>query len=382
MLRNKAPYTLLPGLAVLLFSALVCAEEIGPIPGNLPPATGPETYETRNLIPFNGVSLLENAQAARLRSRPRVSAALVQLAEEYSDHLRAGTGKSFKSKRSLLRIANNRVVVDAVASEDAEQLQKALESQGMTHSARFGRIVSGRLPIQAINGLEHMPQLNFIRPAIMINRVGNVTSQGDLAARADIARTLYGIDGIGITVGTLSDSYNCLGGAAGDVASGDLPSGVVVLEEIADCTGATDEGRAMMQIIADVAPGASQAFHTAFNGLANFAQGIVDLANAGAEVIVDDIGYANEPMFQDSIIAQAVDTVAGMGVSYFSSAGNSSRNSYESDTYPSGSSVFGYGHAHDFDPGPGVDFFQKIYVPVGEAIAVILNWDSPYFLLW
>ncbi len=82
------------------------------------------------------------------------------------------------------------------------------------------------------------------------------------------------------------------------------------------CPG-TDEGRAMLQIVHDVAPGASLAFNTAFLGTANFAQGIVNLANSGSKVIVDDVIYFAEPMFQDGIIAQAVDTVKGNGVAYF-----------------------------------------------------------------
>ena len=38
----------------------------------------------------------------------------------------------------------------------------------------------------------------------------------------------------------------------------------------------------MMQLIHDVAPKANQAFHTAFHGQADFAQGIVDLKNAAS----------------------------------------------------------------------------------------------------
>ena len=74
-----------------------------------------------------------------------------------------------------------------------------------------------------------------------------------------------GYNGAGINVGVLSDSYNNLGGAAADVASGDLPAaGVNVLED--NSSGGTDEGRAMCQLIHHVAPGASISFATAEGG--------------------------------------------------------------------------------------------------------------------
>ena len=43
-------------------------------------------------------------------------------------------------------------------------------------------------------------------------------------------------------------------------------------------------------------------------------QGIIELADAGADVIVDDVIYFAEPMFQDGIIAQAVDMVKSRGI--------------------------------------------------------------------
>ncbi|MGH8586578.1 MAG: hypothetical protein ACREWE_10495 [Gammaproteobacteria bacterium] len=165
-----------------------------------------------------------------------------------------------------------------------------------------------------------------------------MTSRGDAAIRADVARMTFGVVGTGVMVGTLSDSFNCLGGAAAGVASGDLPAGITVLEEGPCADGRTDEGRGMMEIIHDIAPGTTQAFHTAEGGQANFAQGIIDLANAGAKVINDDIIYFAEPFYQDGIIAQAVNTVKGMGVAYFSSAGNDGRQAYESPFVRAGSS--------------------------------------------
>jgi len=280
-----------------------------------------------------------------------------------------------------LKITKGLVVIDAVASGDVSKLRSDLEKLGMENTAVFGRIVSGQIPIDAIDDMAELDSLQFARASISSTNAGQCTSQGDAAMRSDVARDMFGVDGSGIAVGTLSDSFDCLGGAAGDVASGDLPSGIVVLEE-GPCTPGTDEGRASMQITFDVAPGASQVYHTAIFGQANFAQGIIELADFGADIIVDDIIYLAEPMFQDGIIAQAIDTVVNMGVSYFSSAGNSARKSYQSNFNASGE-FFTLDsitcEAHDFDPGPGVDPLQSITIPEGNLLIISFQWDSPFF---
>ncbi len=110
--------------------------------------------------------------------------------------------------------------------------------------------------------------------------------------------------GAGIKVGVLSDSFNDLGGAVADEANGALPSAsnIQVISDLA--SGGTDEGRAMMQIIHDIAPGASLAFYTAFNSEQDFANGILALAAAGSKVIVDDVSYSDEPFFQNGVVAR------------------------------------------------------------------------------
>ncbi len=314
---------------------------------------------------------------------------LARVYDEHESYLAAVRPRVFKSSNRLLRIVDERVVIDAVAAGDAHTLKTELEALGLQKGSAFGSMVSGWLPIAAVDKLAALKSLKFARPAYATTNVGLATSQGDAAMRADDARASFGVDGTGVTVGTLSDSFDCLGSAAADVASGDLPPGITVLDDTA-CPG-SDEGRAMMQLIHDVAPGASQSFHTAFNGQADFAFGIIQLALAGADVIVDDVIYLAEPMFQDGLIAQAVDIVKGSGVSYFSAAGNQSRDAYEhsfapNSVFPAGNfpSVFGAptffgGVAHDFDPGAGVDVFQSITVPAGSGFFISLQWDSPFF---
>ena len=94
----------------------------------------------------------------------------------------------------------------------------------------------------------------------------------------------------------------------------------------------------MLQIVHDVAPGASLAFYTAENSEADFANGIGQLAasvesgGAGAKVIVDDVGYFDEPFYQDGVVAQAIDAVVAQGVAYFSAAGNDGTLAYDNDT--------------------------------------------------
>jgi hypothetical protein len=296
-------------------------------------------------------------------------------------------GASFHGSM-LPRTAGGRVLVDAVAVPGgAARLRDDLSALGATHVTQFGSVVSAALPIARLGEAAMLASLSFVRPSVAVTRSGAVDSQGDVAMRADAARARFAASGAGVLVGTLSDSFDCTGGAASDVASGDLPAGIEVVDD-GGCAfgGDSDEGRAMMQIVHDIAPGAAQAFRTAFKGEADFATGIVELATAGAQVIVDDVVYLTEPMFQDGIVAQSVDIVAAAGVSYFSAAGNNARRAYE-DAFRGGprladdafavapdASFFG-GTAHDFGGG---DVFQRITVPEGRGFTLSLQWDSPF----
>ncbi|NOT13417.1 MAG: S8 family serine peptidase [Methylococcaceae bacterium] len=321
------------------------------------------------------VSVISNVKTGAFA---KVGGGLARLYSEHATYLQQQQGGfrvsgKFASTDPIVKLVDSSVVIDAVATDDAADLLADLKALGLTNGVSFGRMVSGRLPIAKIEVMAALSSLHFARPAAMKTNAGITTSQGDQAMRADIARTAIGVTGVGVIVGVLSDSFNCLGSGPAD----DLPAGVNILEDF--CPGGTDEGRALMQIVHDVAPGAAGAFHSAFNGKANFAQGIIDLQQAGARVIVDDAIYFDEPMFQDSIIAQAVDTVKARGVAYFSAAGNSARKSYQSNYRPSGiAGIGGIGILHDFDPGPGVNTFQSITLPTGPNIASF-QWDEPYF---
>jgi hypothetical protein len=156
--------------------------------------------------------------------------------------------------------------------------------------------------------------------------------EADAPMRTDLARDMFGVDGTGVTVGIISDSFALTDEVttpAEDVALGVLPgpgnpcgheTPVRVLVE--GTPGGHDEGRAMAQLVHGVAPGAELLFASGWAGPNGMAESIIALADAGADVIVDDLGYATETYFQQGLISAAVNAVRARGVAYYTSAGN------------------------------------------------------------
>jgi hypothetical protein len=238
---------------------------------------------------------------------------------------------------------------------------------------------------------------------------GVAVSEGDEQLRADEARAAFGVDGSGVTVGILSDSFNRDESAetteAEDVASGDLPGAANT------CTGestpvdtalddyepgpeepaAEDEGRAMAQIVHDLAPGAQLSFATAFTGLTAFAGNIEKLAEAGATVIADDVSYFEEPFFQEGPVGVAVSNVTASDVAYFSAAANNNLiniggkdiASWEAPAFrdsgscPTGLPAYAK-HCMDFNPTAPTDSTFGVRVARGATLRVDLQWKQPW----
>ena len=338
-------------------------------------------------IPLPAIACLLLASGVAHAQLTKVPTDLESLRDEYASHLAKRSPTPFKPK-TLAPVSGDTVAIDAIASGDVDVLEADLIAAGLQDPAVAGRIVSGRLPLSALGALSGLSSLEFAEPALSTTNVGLVTTQGDPAMRSDVARTTFGVDGTGVSVGVLSDSFDCQGGAAADLASGDL-SPVTVLQDEPGCQNGTDEGRGMLQIVHDVAPGAALLFATAQGGRANFANNILALKMAGAKVIVDDVIYFGEPMFQDGVVAQAVDSVVAAGVPYFSAAANQARQAYQAGFVNSGVDLGPAGTnqvplagetfiAHDFDPGPGVDLFQTVTFTTGQTV-ITLQWADPAF---
>jgi hypothetical protein len=321
------------------------------------------------------------------------------------------------------------VLIDAVTVGDPQQLKAALVALGLQRPSVYSNDVGGWLPVSQLDAAAARAEVHSIRAAMPRTRTGAVTSQGDYVQHSAALRSANSLTGAGVTVGVLSDSYDCyavyaanhvaasgpagyasngfLATAATDISTGDLPSNVNVLAEAQAGNGGclnygaptqlpfSDEGRAMLQIVHDVAPGASLAFYTGENSEADFANGIRQLAQpvsaggAGAKVIADDLGYFDEPFFQDGILAQAVDAVEADGVAYFSAAGNNGTLAYDntntassftttaSSTAPNAGELLLNFDASGATTTTSLPVTIASLVP-GEFVAIVVEWDQPY----
>src|SRR5581483_9780928 len=288
----------------------------------------------------------------------------------------------------------------------------AFEPGGRSSSARHG-VFSIYLPVEQsaaaakIAGVQSITLVH--RPW---RRAGSVNSQGVGVMKANLVQKRH-FTGKGITVGVLSDSYDLTSPHASvDVSHDDLPGSgnpahrttpVFVLNEGSQGDGNIDEGRAMLQIVHDVAPDAALAFSTTGDSQVTFANNIRAMrtnASAHCDVLVDDIGYPDEPFFSDGVAAKAVDevvtsgTIAGKKVIYYSAAGNDGDLGYEADFSPVSdsdvrnglagannlkfnqvSSALTAGGWHNFAASSGTNIVQKIIVNDTDA-EFDFQWDD------
>ena len=317
------------------------------------------------------------------------------------------------------------VAIDAVTRGDPRLLERQLIALGLRGSSVFLNDVGGWLPVDRIEAAAALTELHSLRAAMPHKRAaGPLATQGDYAQYSkDLRAQNPTLKGSGVTVGVMSDSFDCYSiyaanaavpktGAAGwasngfsanyasDIATGALPAGVTVLSPTAADASAFclnygapqqvpfgDEGRAMMQTVYVVAPAAGLAFYTAYNSEADFANGMGTLASAGAKVILDDVGYFDEPFFQDGLLAQAVDGVEAKGVAYFSAAGNDGEVAYDNlkPAFAMAQTTQADGinqNLLNFDSSGATNTYS---LPItlgglspGEYVALVVEWDQPY----
>ena len=208
---------------------------------------------------------------------------------------------------------------------------------------------------------------------------GSAAEHADIVHTMTVPGTATPITGAGVKVGIISNSYNILGGAAADVAKGYLPAdGVTVLRE--GSAGDDDEGRAMAELIHQVAPGSSLYFASTGASVDDFASSVQALEAAGCTIIVDDIGFpGSEPFFQlGSPAENAISAGIASGVTFVTSAGNYGDSYYQhaftttQQTLLDGSVV----QAMTFSNGTP---YQSITATGGQYDTIDLQWDAPFY---
>jgi hypothetical protein len=248
--------------------------------------------------------------------------------------------------------------------------------------------------------------------------VGKFSSQGRFVLQTDVLNK-EGLNGDGITVGAISDSFNTAyentsnppaTTASQDVAAGYLP----VVKVLQDFPNGTDEGRAICQIVYAEAPHCNLAFATAYVSEVGFANNIVALrTQANCDIIDDDVGYSDEPVFSDGYVAQAVNTVVtsrtlpGKPVVYTSSAGNEGNGGYQNTyrnlrdqqvrkagnhgnlklnvTDPKSPNYLDpsltAGGWYNWNPNGGFEPFTTVIAPgpTNYPYQLFLQWDDPFF---
>jgi len=251
-------------------------------------------------------------------------------------------------------------------------------------------------PIDRLIELNDLANLNYARP-VFTGIPNLIQSQGDTSMRSHYARLgfssdQFNLDGSGIRIGVISNSYNTKLTAGHDIDQEDLPGAandsgykqeIIVLKDFQTPKEfpLSDEGRAMLQIIHDVAPGADLVFRTGYLGELDRAQGIKDLADpekGHCDIIVDDITYITEPFFRDGIISQAIDSIVSNNsnpVTYISAAGNFGSCSYHG-VFQSGNPIPGIAEdPHNFRDPNDQDIFQLINLDAG-TYTLVLQWDD------
>jgi len=251
-------------------------------------------------------------------------------------------------------------------------------------------MIIGYMPLAGVFGVMGLPDYQAVTPVYAaIRSVGAVTTQGDSVIQSDQFRAQTGLDGTGVTVAAISDSVNQVDshvdsnpdkGIAESQRTGDLPaSGVNVLQDGSSTD--TDEGRGLLEIVHDIAPGASLAFTSSDPGPQAMAQGIVKLATqAGANVIVDDVSYPDEPFFNDGVVAQAVNEVVNENnVVYVTSAGNLADHAWSDAFRPVTATVGGIpGQYENLDGSGGQSVLQQFVLGPGQTLNLAFQWDAAF----
>ncbi len=273
-------------------------------------------------------------------------------------------------------------------------LLDAIQATGaiVVNSSEKWNTVSTLASLDEISALTQLPGVRTIglahRP--FRRQQGAANNQADASMKADQARQATGLSGAGQKIGVVSDSCNQTAIGPGTISgavpnailsnmtnqvSGDLPATIQVIDF--GQAGGVDEGAAMMELIHDIAPNAALAFASSQMDQATMAANITKLRQAGCTITVDDIGFPDEPFFQDGPIAQSIRAGFNAGVPHFTATGNDGDAGVLANYLAVGGGGADTAY-HNWGIGGATPGFLPIDVPDGSGLTIILQWNQPY----
>jgi hypothetical protein len=362
-------------------------------------------------------------QASDTARDPKLSSHLARLiAAERSSRL-AGRAIDASDLSGLPPDLQSLVDTRLMRIDDAGQVQVYVRAEGsvaavedvvrraggrVERSSTDARMVQAVLPLLQVEQVAHDPAVRFVRlPDYGFPQVGSVTTEGDRILEASLVRSTFGVDGSGVRVGVISSGIN---GLPASVASGDLPSNVD--STTCNVTGANPaasgaEATAMLEIVHDLAPGASLMFGNFSHGAKglgttlDFANAVSCLA-ANNDVVVDDISFIiGGPYDGTSFVSQntsaQLNNPANPIRAYVTAAANQAQAHYEEGFHDSGFTISGNGghteKVHQFlatsittDAGDEVLCSKTstkfcanaVRIAAGQSFVVFLQWDDPF----
>jgi hypothetical protein len=313
-----------------------------------------------------------------------------QLIQIYQSYVESGGSTSQLAGQNPTIEFNNGMVGVQVKSLGGSftSFVSNLQDAGLhvTDTSAYYGVATGWAPVNELPTIAEMQQTMAGQPLTypVYHFTGEADNEAEAATFSDVAQTEFNLSGAGVTIGVISDSVNQYptagAGLTESYGTGDLNSANPV-DVLGDGpSGSTDEGRAMLENIHDIAPGASLAFDTAGDSDLAMSQAVTALANtAHSNIIVDDVSFPDEPLFQDGFISQSIDTVVGQGVTYFSAAGNQANGGYLSNFRAASGTVTGIGSGtfENFNPNGGT--MLELPITTTQAnIPLVMQFDQPY----
>ena len=266
-----------------------------------------------------------------------------------------------------VRVAARVDRLDGAARQRLREAGLAIERD----HAGYG-LAEGWIAAEQLAGLAALDAVRTVHPVDRGQTLtGRVTSAGDTASRADLVRTLEGLDGEGIRVGVISARHRRSLRVAGERRSA-CSHGAVRLRSGRRRRGTGDAGDRPR-------PGARRP--------APVRQRHRELPRLHPGDRVPDRRrrqrHRRRPrllrrtLLQDGPIAQAVRAAVVAGVSYHTAAGNSARTHWQGVFQPVPGNADGRVLAN-FATDGGTDTVNEVAVSSGGSLLCVLQWDDPF----